>query len=132
MSSGRTIPRRAVLTALGLLLAAGYIALGLSRITLDVDVTRLLPPGLKETTGYRLFLKNFAGRDELIVTLEGSAASDVEAVAAALEQSLQAGGRPLARRVVWRSPFELETSTAPLAVDRALGSAPTETAPSPK
>lgn len=100
--------------AFGLLAFAGYVGLGLSRITLDVDITRLLPPALKETAGYRLFLKNFAGTEELIVTLEGSDATAVEAVAADLDRSLRGGESPLARRVVWRSPFDLapEAGTA--------------------
>lgn len=105
--------RRVVVAVLGLLLFAGYVALGLSRITLDVDITRLLPPGLKETAGYRLFLKNFAGTEELIITLEGSDAGAVETVAAALDRSLRTGDAALARRVVWRSPFDLEATAGP-------------------
>jgi len=112
MSSRPPHFRRLVLAALGLLVLGGYIALGLSRITLDVDITRLLPPGLKETAGYRLFLKNFSGTEELMVTLEGGEAAAVETVAAELGRSLRAGPDPLAGRVVWRSPFELDQPAA--------------------
>lgn len=98
--------RSRVCWGVGLALLAGYLALGLSRITLDVDITRLLPPNLKEAAGYRLFLKNFAGRDELLVTLEGGDAGAVEEAAEALERAWRAGPHPLARRVIWRSPFE--------------------------
>lgn len=108
MSSPPRRPWRVALAALAVLLLVGYIALGLSRITLDVDITRLLPPDLKETAGYRLFLKNFSGTEELIVVLEGGEAAAVEAVAAKLSRTLRAGADPLARRVVWRSPFDLE------------------------
>ncbi len=93
-------------TALALLLAAGYVTLGLSRVSFDVDITRLLPPGLKESAGYRLFLENFAGADELIVALEGPDAAAVEEVAGLLARELPGTETPLARRVIWRSPFD--------------------------
>ncbi|MFN0126827.1 MAG: MMPL family transporter [Verrucomicrobiales bacterium] len=103
----------------GLLILAGYVAVGLSRISLDVDITRLLPPGLKETAGYRLFLKNFAGSDELMLTLEGGDAAAVEQVADVVARSLRTGRPPLARRVVWRSPFEPEAATDMAAMEMA-------------
>jgi predicted RND superfamily exporter protein len=109
MRQGRRSRMAAVLVTLGVVMLVGYVAAGLSRITLDVDVTRLLPPGLKETAGYRLLLKHFAGSEELIVALEGGEPGEVEAVAAALERSLTTGPAALARRVIWRSPFEMGT-----------------------
>ncbi len=101
------VRRRLGLIAL-VLLVAGFVGLGLSRITFDVDITRLLPPGMKETVGYRLFLRNFSRPDELLVALEGAEAAKVEQAAAALAQRLQAGTDPLARRVIWRSPFSVQ------------------------
>lgn len=98
--------RTLALSALLLAALAAYLALGLSRITLDVDITRLLPPGLKETTGYRLFLKNFSRPEELIVTLQGPTPEAVEQAAIALGPALKNGPQPLAKRVIWRSPFD--------------------------
>ncbi|MGI8604394.1 MAG: MMPL family transporter [Verrucomicrobiales bacterium] len=79
---------------------AAYVCFGLSRITLDVDITRLLPPRMKETVGYQLFLKNFSHPNELLMTLEGADAEALESAAAAIDKQLGAG--KLARRVVWQ------------------------------
>src|SRR4030095_7692927 len=89
---------RVVAAAAGLLTLAAFVAVGLSRITLDVAIPRLPPPDLKETEGYHLLLKNFSRSDELIVALDGESPEAVEAVAAELADRLGARG-DLARRV---------------------------------
>jgi len=52
-----------------LLFGAVYIAAGLSRISFNIDILRLLPTHLPQVEGLSLFLKNFAQQDELIVTV---------------------------------------------------------------
>jgi len=47
-----------------------YIAAGLSHISFNVDILRLLPTQLHQVQGLSLFLKNFALPDELIITVE--------------------------------------------------------------
>ena len=60
-----------------------YIAAGLSRISFNVDILRLLPTQLHQVQGLSLFLKNFALPDELIITVE---ADDPEAAKTAAER----------------------------------------------
>lgn len=45
-------------------------ALGLSRISFDVDVFKMLPPHLQQAEGLSIFLKHFARNDEMLVTIE--------------------------------------------------------------
>ena len=95
--------RWGVLAAIALIV----VVAGLSRITLDVDITRLLPPKMKETRGYQLFLRHFSRPEELIVTLEGHDAEKMEAAAKDVAAALEAHPE-LIRRAVWRAPWEGE------------------------
>ena len=42
------------------ILSVAYVGTGLSRISVDVDILRLLPTKLKQVEGLSLFLKHFA------------------------------------------------------------------------
>ena len=57
-----------------------YVSAGLSRITFNIDILRLLPTHQRQVEGLSLFLKNFALPNELIVTIE---APDAETAAKA-------------------------------------------------
>ncbi|NBR49180.1 hypothetical protein EBU02_10125 [bacterium] len=74
------------------LLVAAYIGVGLSRISFNVDILRLLPTHLKQVEGLSLFLKNFALPDELIVTIDAAEPEQAKAAADAIAIALQ--GRP--------------------------------------
>lgn len=94
--------------ALGLLLLAALVALGLSRIRFDVDILKLLPANLPQVEGLALFLERFARPDELVVTVEAPDAPAAESAARQAADLLRA--RPdLARRVVDAPPWEQES-----------------------
>ncbi len=88
---------------LGVLVA--IVALGLSRISFNVDILKLLPGNLKQVQGLSLFLKHFALPNELIVTIEGDDAEAVALATTKLAEHLR--GRPdLVRRAVDIPPWE--------------------------
>ena len=86
-------------------LLAGYIALGISRISFNVDVLRLLPTHLPQVEGLSLFLKSFARPNELIITLEGPDPDACDAAADSLADLLNAH-RDLVDIAVGTAPYE--------------------------
>lgn len=74
---------------------------GLGRLSYDVDVAGLLPQDLPETEGFRAFLRHFAQRGELMLTLEAetreAATEASQTIAATLEKEAA-----LVKRVVWQ------------------------------
>lgn len=87
---------------LALLLFTGA---GLSHISFNVDILKLLPTHLPQVKGLSLFLKHFAQPDELIVTVEAPTPEAAEAAADKLAEALAAHPE-LARRAVARAPWE--------------------------
>ena len=85
--------------------ALAYLAAGLSRISFNVDILRLLPGHLRQVEGLSLFLKNFALPNELIVTVEASDSGTAEAAADALALALRAHPQ-LVKTAVARPPWE--------------------------
>jgi predicted RND superfamily exporter protein len=84
---------------------AAFCYAGLSRISFDVSVLKLLPGNLRQVQGLGLFLKHFALPDELMVTLEAADSDTAETAATELAEHLRT--RPdLARSVVERAPWE--------------------------
>ncbi len=82
-----------------------FVAAGLSRISFNVDILKLLPTHLPQVEGLSLFLKNFAQPNELIVTIEAETPEAADAAADALATQLAA--RPdLVKRAVARAPWE--------------------------
>lgn len=97
--------RRTILRILLLVLAAGYVFVGLSRIGFNVEILDLLPTGLPQVKGLSLYLRNFSRADELIVTV--SAPGAAEAAEAAKLLSLCFSGHPeTVGTVVAEPPWE--------------------------
>lgn len=90
-----------------LLLAAGYIVLGLSRIGFNVDILKLLPPDLHQVQGLSLYLGNFARPDELIVTVESSDAESAKTASRAIAIAL-GKNTSLVRKAVDEAPWETD------------------------
>ena len=90
-----------LLVALGLF----YIGIGLSRISFNIDILRLLPTHLRQVEGLSLFLKNFALPDELIVTLEAPDAETAKSTAEALAKALRTHP-DLVKNAVAEAPWE--------------------------
>ena len=89
-------------------LAAGllvFVAAGISRISFNVDILKLLPVHLRQVQGLSHLLKEFVEDDELIITVEAptpeTAESNADAVAAALSNSPD-----LVKRAYARPPWE--------------------------
>lgn len=82
-----------------------YTAAGLSRISFNVDILRLLPSHLRQVEGLSLFLKNFAQPDELVVTIEAADSETAETAADRLATVLRQ--HPLlVKSAVARPPWE--------------------------
>src|SRR4051794_34934228 len=98
-------PPRRRLVAQTLLIAAllVFTVAGLSRISFNIDILKLLPAHLPQVEGLSLFLKNFALPNELIVTLEAPDGDATEQAADALAEQFRAHPE-LVRRAVARPP----------------------------
>jgi uncharacterized protein len=88
-----------------LLLGGVYVAAGLSRISFNVDILRLLPTHLPQVKGLSLFLKNFAQQDELIVTIDAPDAELAKSTAVRLAGMLRSH-KELVKNAVMESPWE--------------------------
>jgi len=64
------------------------VVFGLSRLRIDVDVLNLLPPNQPGVEGLKLHQEHFSNARELIITLRGSDAGQVETVAAEVGRRL--------------------------------------------
>ena len=87
---------------------AGLVALvglGLSRISFNVDILRLLPTHLHQVQGLSLFLKHFAQPDELVITIDASDPHAAETAADSIADRLNREPR-LVKRAVARPPWE--------------------------
>ncbi|MDB6171519.1 MAG: Exporter-like protein [Chthoniobacteraceae bacterium] len=88
-----------------ILLLVAFTAAGLSRISFNIEILKLLPDNLKQVTGLSLFLKHFSLPNELIVTLEAPDSDTAEAAADALAEHFRT--RPdLFKHAVSRPPWE--------------------------
>jgi predicted RND superfamily exporter protein len=82
-----------------------YMAGGLSRISFNVDVLKMLPDRLGTVTGLSLFARHFSRPGELIVTVQAPAPEEADAAVKSLAASFRS--RPeLATRVVSESPWQ--------------------------
>jgi predicted exporter len=87
------------------IVAAVFVGAGISRISFNVDILKLLPTHLPQVEGLSLFIKHFAQPNELIVTLEADTPEAAEAAADRLAAHLAT--RPdLVKRAVARPPWE--------------------------
>jgi predicted exporter len=87
------------------LAAAVFVAVGISRISFNVEILKLLPTHLPQVEGLSLFLKHFAQPTELIVTLEAPDSDTAEAAADTLAAHL-GKQTSLIKRAVARAPWE--------------------------
>ena len=81
------------------------IVLGLARISFNVDILKLLPGNLRQVQGLSLFLRHFAARNELIITVEAPTPEAAETTADAIAVRLNAMPR-LVTHAVARPPWE--------------------------
>ncbi len=82
-----------------------FVAAGLSRISFNVDILKLLPIHLPQVEGLGIFLKTFSLPNELIVTITAPDSTSAGQVAEELTARLRA--RPdLVRRAVSEAPWE--------------------------
>ncbi|MEI6715227.1 MAG: MMPL family transporter [Verrucomicrobiota bacterium] len=97
---------------------------GISRITVDVDILKLLPRSLPQVQGLGLFLRNFSQPDQLLLTVEGE--TPEATAAAATEIALHLESQPaLVRSVVSSPPWETNPAdSAELAAYIALNRSP--------
>ncbi len=100
-SSRRTLLVR-LAVAVGLLI---FVAAGLSRISFNVDILKLLPVHLLQVQGLSLLLKEFVADNELIITVEAPTAEAAEKNADAIATQL-AGMPELVKRAYARPPWE--------------------------
>jgi predicted RND superfamily exporter protein len=82
-----------------------FVGAGLSRISFNIDILKLLPTHLPQVEGLSLFLKNFAQPRELVVTLEAKDADTAEAAADELAELFRKR-TDLVSRAVSRPPWE--------------------------
>ena len=73
-----------------------FVAAGLSRISFNVEILKLLPTHLPQVEGLSLFLKHFSQPTELIVTIKGASPSGTlhfapDAGADAVKRAIAAG-----------------------------------------
>ncbi len=85
--------------------AAAVVVAGLSRVSFNIDILKLLPAHLQEVQGLSLFLKNFAQPEELIITLEADDAEKAEIAADSLAEHLRQR-TDLVNQAVARPPWE--------------------------
>ncbi len=97
----RSNGRRIALVA-GLLV---FVGLGLSHISFDVDIMRMLPTNLRQVRALSVFLKNFAAGDELIITVEAPTPDAAAKAADDIADHLAAMPK-LVKRAVSRAPWE--------------------------
>lgn len=82
-----------------------FTGVGLSHISFNVDILKLLPTHLPQVKGLSLFLKHFAQPTELIVTVEAPTPEAAESAADKLSAAL-VDHPELVRRAVARAPWE--------------------------
>lgn len=105
---------RRLLPWLGVLLLAGYCTLGISRVRFEVDVTRLLPADLPETTGARLYMQHFLRPSQILLLIESASSTQAEAAAARVASALASMDGAIAR-VTWQRADEDNSSWPELA-----------------
>lgn len=84
---------------------AAFCYAGLSRISFNVEILKMLPTHLRQVQGLSLFLKHFSQPDELMIVLEAADSDTAEAAASELAEHLR-GHPELVRQVVDRAPWE--------------------------
>lgn len=114
--------------ALLFLIVASFAGLaGLSRIDKNVDLLLMLPEGLREVEGLKLFRKHFVREEELLVALSGNDSQVVSKAAGSLAAYLEDTGSTAIRSARWRASGEGDVrDLADLAAYAWLNASPTE------
>src|SRR5437870_9359088 len=86
------------------LLLLAPVALGLTRLRMDVEVFDLLPANLEAVEGLKLYQQHFANARELIVTLQAPDAEQAASAARAVAESLRRQTN-LVATVTWEPPW---------------------------
>lgn len=81
------------------------IALGLSRLRLDVEILDLLPADVPAVRGLHIYQREFANAGELVVTLRTTSAEDTEGAARAVAEALR-GQTNAISSVMWEPPWQ--------------------------
>ncbi len=97
--------RKFVLRAVCVVALAAFVITGLSRISFNVDVLKLLPTRLGTVTGLSLFARHFARPTELLVTVNAPDADAAERAVTVLAERFRSQPN-LVARVVAQSPWE--------------------------
>ena len=79
-------------------------ALGLARLHFDVEVFDLLPDDLPSVQGLKTYQQHFAKARELLITMQGPEAEQVENAARAISERLRRQSN-LVAGVVWQPPW---------------------------
>lgn len=77
------------------------VVIGAARLRLDVEVLNLLPQNLPAVQGLKTYQQNFSNARELIITLEGPDANNLETSARTLAESLRRA-TGLVSQVTWQ------------------------------
>src|SRR5688572_13840897 len=77
------------------------VVIGAARLRFDVEVLNLLPQELPAVQGLKAYQENFSNARELIITLEGPDANELEAAARALAVALRRQSN-LVSHVTWQ------------------------------
>lgn len=85
--------------------AVAFCAAGLSHISFNIEILKLLPSRLPQVEGLTLFLKHFAQPNELIITVEAPSSEEAEARADAIAAALTPHTE-LVKRALSRPPWE--------------------------
>src|SRR6516225_4999204 len=81
------------------------IVLGLTRLRFDVEVFDLLPSELPAVAGLKLYQEHFSNARELLITLQGSSAEQVESAVRTIAEHLRPETN-LVASVTWEPPWQ--------------------------
>jgi predicted exporter len=87
-----------------------FVAAGLSRISFNVEILKLLPTHLPQVEGLSIFLKHFSQPTELIITIDAGTPEAADVAAEAIAAKLNAR-TDLVKRVIARPPWEVNPAT---------------------
>ncbi len=93
------------LTWTSALALAVIVPIGILRISLDIDIVKLLPPGIPEVRGLAAYIEHFTEPDELFLTIEAPNAAAAEEAAESLAAHLELEPE-LVSQVKWRSAWD--------------------------
>ncbi len=109
MGQGRAALKRRPVQILIAILVLGFVISGLTRISFNIEILKLLPMNLRQVEGLSLFLKHFALPEELIVTIQAADDATAEAASLSLTEALQKHPNTV-HQAVSRPPWEKSPS----------------------